>query len=124
MTPLQWKRLFIRTVMWVGFFISFAVLTLLASTTWRVYVRERAASEEHKYEAQALIDLEKRKATLDENIAKLETERGIEEEVRKRFPVVKPGESEILIVVPKEEVKKETLKTHWWDTALSFIRWW
>lgn len=124
MTPLQWKRLFTRVVLWIGFFISFAALTLLATTTWRVYVREREASEEHKFEAQALSDLEQRKTTLDENIAKLETERGIEEEVRKRFPVVKPGESEILIVVSKEDPQKETPKTHWWETALSFIRWW
>lgn len=122
MTPLQWKRLFARIVVWIVLLVAFSAIVLLGATTWRVYVREREASIEHHNEVQALAELKDRKVLLEEDLQQLGTERGIEEEVRKRFPVVRPGETEILLVVPKDSKSAtSTEKQGFWS---SFFSWW
>lgn len=122
MTPLQWKRLFARIIVWLVLLVAFSAILLLGATTWRVYVREREASDEHRNEVQALTELKDRKMLLEDDLEQLGTERGIEEEVRKRFPVVRPGETEILIVVPKDSKNPtSTEKQGFWD---SFFSWW
>jgi len=59
--------------------------------------KQQASAEQEKYE-QKVLDLEIKKKDLEEKIERLETERGKEEELRKRFNVVQEGETMIRIV--------------------------
>ncbi len=70
------------------------------------------ASESH------LKQLEERKKMLGNKLKKLETPRGIEEEIRTNFSVVKPGEKVINIVDPNKATTTATttpLVRHWWQ---------
>ncbi|TSD06210.1 MAG: hypothetical protein Greene07147_69 [Parcubacteria group bacterium Greene0714_7] len=124
MTPKQWKRLFARTLLWAGFLVGGAILIVFAFTTWNVYIKEREARIQHKNEVHALSELSNRKATLTENLQKFDTPRGIEEEVRKRFPVAKPGEEEIMLIAPKPTPKAtSTSSATFWKGLLGWWPW-
>jgi cell division protein FtsB len=59
-----------------------------------------------------LASLEERRATLEQNIAELNTERGQEATLRETYGVAKPGEGVIIVVPPKEATT--TPKLPWW----------
>ncbi|MES2014788.1 MAG: hypothetical protein V4437_03180 [Patescibacteria group bacterium] len=124
MTPKAWKRLFARIVLWAGLFFALLFVVLLSLATWRVFVKERAARQEHLDEAKTLTDLKERKTTLEGQLQRLNTERGIEEEVRKRFPVAKPGEEEIMLVASKPSLTStSTAKAGFWNTIFGWFSW-
>ncbi len=123
MTPKQWKRLFARTLLLSGLLVASVLLVLFAISTWKLHEKEGAASAEHKDQTQALQDLKDRKTELSQSLARLETDRGIEEEVRKRFPVARPGEEEILLVNPKDTAPTTTEKKGFWATITSWFSW-
>lgn len=125
MTPLQWKRLLARAAMWIGIIVGSFILIGFASVTWRVYSKERIARQEHLDEVQTLADLSARKTTLEEELKRLDTERGIEEEVRKRYQLTKPGEREIVLVDDKSLNASSTTgeKGGFWATMMSWFPW-
>jgi len=79
------------------------LLVLVIAVAWGVwgaYQKERE-SVGLRNEAQAqLADLSQRKATLDSNIAKLQTARGKEEVLRDQYALAGKGEQEIVIIDP------------------------
>ena len=77
----------------LGFLLSVFIRSTYASFTKKNQAdlqRERYAEEMHK--------LEMKKKDLEAKIEKLKTERGKEEEYRKRYNVVKEGETMIRII--------------------------
>ena len=77
--------------------LGFACLWL-ALSVWGVYTQERQ-TRITKGERQAYLEeLQVREAALNEEIARLRTDRGIEEEIRQKFEVAKEGEEVIVIV--------------------------
>lgn len=117
MTPKQWKRLFARIVLFALCTLAVTLLVTVSFATWGLFIKERLVQKEHFNEAESLRTLEEQKVTLKENLQKLSTERGIEEEVRRRFPVAKPGEVEIMLVpasqesAPRSDPKRSFLQT-------------
>lgn len=124
MTPKAWKRLFARTVLWTGLSLGALLLGFLALATWRISVKEREARTEHLNEVQALADLSARKEALSQDLKNLDSERGVEAEVRKRYPVAKPGEEEIMLINPKSNANATTSTSlHWWDKFFGWLPW-
>lgn len=78
------------------------ILAFLIFSVVKVYVKSRAAILKNDEAKKELADLEKRKSELGNEIARLETEFGAEEELREKFNVGKPGEN-ILVIVDKEQ---------------------
>lgn len=74
----------------------------LAYAAWNVYEKERATRGKWQERRVELEGLRAREALLEEEIERLGTKRGVEEEVRKTFDVVKEGERVIVIVDPPE----------------------
>lgn len=74
------------------------LLFLSARGLLSVYERYSQARLLRNAAEQRLSSLEERKLELEEALANLESERGFEEEVRKRFGVVLPGEKVIEII--------------------------
>ena len=124
MTPLQWKRLFVKVAVWTVVLILAFLLIALSAVTWRVFSRaEEARVAKHAAEEE-LADLIKRKASVEESLSKLSTERGIEEVVRSRYQLAKPGEAQIILVAAKEGAPTSTadVSGSWWDVVADWFR--
>lgn len=82
--------------------ILLIIAIFLLFSNIKVYKKSKEAIFLSSIVEQELAELEKRKLELESNIAVLQTESGIEEEIRKKFNVQKPGE-EVLVIVDKAE---------------------
>ena len=91
------RRIVTRAALW-GVIVLLSVGTVyLSLSTWRVYtrmvevegLREVAESERNALEA--------RNNELKASLQALETPRGVEAEVRTRYPLVRPGEIEFVL---------------------------
>jgi cell division protein FtsB len=90
-------------IMYSWLFIVFLAIILLMfarSAYFSFNKKQTADAQKEKYEQQ-LNDLEDKKTNLEDKIENLTSERGMEEELRKRFNVVKEGETMIRIIDKK-----------------------
>ncbi|HRY62225.1 MAG TPA: septum formation initiator family protein [Candidatus Paceibacterota bacterium] len=111
----------------------FAVLIvniILIKSVWSVYNKDAAARLNREEAETTLANLQKKKAGLEKEIARLNTDRGVEEELRRRFQVVKPGE-QVLVIVDKEEskapvssAKPEGATEHIWNKLVGLLYFW
>lgn len=86
------------TQSWFFLFFLLLVLGFFARSAYASFVKKRHADQERlKYE-ERVNELLLKKQALQERIENLNTERGVEEELRKRFNIVKPGETLIRII--------------------------
>jgi cell division protein FtsB len=92
MTPLQWKRLFYRILIWAAILGLALLLVAVGAATWRVATRGMEAKALHEGAQKNLDELYARKTAVDTELQNLNTDRGIEEEIRGRFQLWKPGE--------------------------------
>ncbi|MDQ3089661.1 MAG: septum formation initiator family protein [bacterium] len=102
MRELQKKQILKRRMYSIPALILLLVLVLLTVRgTWQV-LEKRAESIKYveALEERSKI-LEERKRELDEEVDYLETEAGIDEEIKERFNVAKMGEKVVIIVDPK-----------------------
>lgn len=86
--------------------LSFALLlivsVLLVNATFKVYVKNNNAVEKNEKVKAQITELEERKRKLEAELARLQTQNGIEEEIREKFNMQKPGEQVLTIVENKE----------------------
>jgi len=78
--------------------ILFILLIIFSRATWNIYQKERASREILNEKESELGELLDRKNNLDSELSKLETERGIESEIRDKFGFIKEGEEVIILV--------------------------
>ncbi len=83
----------------------------LARSVFRLYEKERAAAERYAASATQARELEARATSLEAKIAYLESERGKEEEIRRRFDVVKEGERAVVIVEDERRVATKGVRS-------------
>ena len=93
------------------------LLLLIARGVWKLWQKNNMAESNLLASAEHLKQLEERKAMLEAKTAKLETARGVEEEIRNNFSVVKPGEKVINLVDPDKPTTTATSTPvrHWWQ---------
>jgi cell division protein FtsB len=117
--------LFFRAVVWILIALVALATSAAALAAWHVFVKEREAKRERDIEAAALADLEARKAALTEKLDTLDTARGVEEEIRNRFPLVKPGETVITIVnpTPISAAERSEQSKNFWQRIVSWFSW-
>ena len=109
----RFKRLLYSKVTLV--ILGFIVIWL-AFAVWSMYKKERDTRLRRIEQKEVLNELEGREESLREEIERLSTERGIEQEVRSNFEVGKDGEEMIIIVDNPEDEgfsNKEIKKTFW-----------
>lgn len=123
MTPLQWKRFFIRAVGWVALVILALLIATLGAAAWRLYGKAEEARLTHQGAAQALEELRSRKSAVESSLSKLGTERGIEEEIRLRYQLAKPGEEQIVLVASQAQSAQNVTpeKKSLWDTLMGWF---
>jgi cell division protein FtsB len=105
------ERMVQRGLLWGATGVLVVLALLLGVSTWRVYSKMALAKAE-RVEAEVERDqLVKRTTELGAALDALGTDRGIEEEIRARYPLVKPGEVEIVLVDGKEVSPVDTVPT-------------
>lgn len=85
---------------------------------WHLWTNNSLAGQRERESATQVAELSKRKIFLERKIAELKTDRGLEEELRTSFSVVRPGEKVINIVDPDKATLTATstpAKSHWWQ---------
>ncbi len=124
MTPLQWKRLFIRILGWVGLILLGFLITTAGAAAWRMYGKAEDARVAHADAVTALDNLHKRKGVVETSLAKLGTERGIEEEIRLRYQLAKPGEEQIVLVASQAQASTSAAPENKsvWDIISGWFR--
>jgi cell division protein FtsB len=68
-----------------------------------MYGKAEESRVAHADSATALQGLRDRKTAVEGSLAKLSTERGVEEEIRLRYQLAKPGEEQIVLVAREKE---------------------
>lgn len=95
------ERLAKQYLWWGALFLVAVFILFLIRGTWTAYGRmQEAAVLRHNAELER-DELVQRKAELDQSLERLKTPRGIEDEVRSRYQLVKPGEEEFVLVTSK-----------------------
>ncbi len=90
-----WRRILYS---WPILIILFIILGFLVRASWRVYGNW---SESREMARLALLRYQNDKARLEmlqREVTRLGTKRGVEEELRRKFPVSLPGEEVVIIV--------------------------
>ena len=74
------------------------LLVSLSFSTARLYFKSRNALAKREEIKKELAELEKRRGELEKDVSRLQTESGMEEEIRKRLNAQRPGEKTLVIV--------------------------
>ena len=87
--------------------ILVVALFFVLSATWGVYGKYLETKENRDIAEQELLKFEERERNIKDEIARLKTERGVEEDIREKFGFVKEGEGVIVIVEPPVQSANE-----------------
>lgn len=125
MIPFQ-DRKRIRKILYSKSSLLVLILLLLiaGNGAWNIHQKYKTATIERDIAHRALFDMEARTELLRASLAHLETERGIEEEVRQKYTVAKKGE-EVVVVVDDSAKKSKNgdvvITRSLWQQLVSFF---
>jgi cell division protein FtsB len=123
MTPLQWKRLIYRGLAWLLIAVLATLAVLIGFAAWKVYSKGEDARIAHANAEESLQELDERKVALETQLEKLGTDRGVEEEIRKRYQLAKPGE-EVVVLVNEDDGAESSAKPAqrgFWESITSWF---
>lgn len=99
------------------------IIVWLSFVVWSMYKKERDTGIKRMEQREILNEMRERETTLQNEIDRLNTEKGIEEEIRSKFEVGKEGEKVIIVVDnPKEKsALKAGLKKSFWQKLFDWF---
>ncbi|MBI5400491.1 MAG: hypothetical protein HZB12_00005 [Candidatus Yonathbacteria bacterium] len=104
--------------------LLFLALFVAGKGAWSIHQKAQIAISERDISARLLSDLQSRTTELQASLVRLKSDRGIEEEVRQKYTVARPGE-EVVVVVDEKAKKSEngamSTSTSWWREVVSFF---
>lgn len=98
--------------------VLLVVMVFLGHVAWQLYDRYSFTKAERVKAETVLAELQTRKDLLASSVASLDSEAGVEQAVRDKFSVVKPGEFVVNIVDKTASTVPATTTTEkksWWD---------
>jgi cell division protein FtsB len=100
------------------------ILILVGEGVFQLYQRERLIAKEEASLRRELDLLEAKRLELLASVARLETDRGVEEVIRESFGVVKEGEKVINLigVATATAVLPATVEASWWRGIVEWFR--
>jgi len=91
-------------------YVLLAIALLLSWSVYERFEREREMAT-RRYELEEKLEtLTMQAMTLEEEVARLKSERGIEEELRNRFEVAKTGEQVVIVVGDERDAATATTR--------------
>ena len=108
----------------VVLFFFLVVIFLLSYSVWGVFQKERETQVKKEQRERVLTEVEERERVLAEEIKRLNTERGVEEEIRSKFDVARAGEQILVIVdAPEDNILLESKEeASVWQRFLNIFR--
>lgn len=105
---------------WPVLILLLIIVILIGKGIWTVSQSERLSSENKNYSEDQYNKLKNKSDTFLSEIEMLETEKGVEAEIRDKFRVVKAGEQLAIIINADDEEKQivgeaETIWTKIWN---------
>lgn len=105
----------------ITLFVMLVVVLVFIYNMIDIVEKTRETAKKKKFVEEQVDKLKNREAVLENNIVKLNTQEGIEEEIREKYQLVKKGEKMVVIVDGEEntedlnvnEVNKNSLKSFW-----------
>jgi hypothetical protein len=108
--------------MWGIILILGTVLVIMSGALIRAYTGYAAASELKSAAVRAETQVQGRLSAMEASVSSLTTERGVEAEIRARYPVVKPGEVEFVILKGEQPKPETQVKTGFWKGLYDILR--
>jgi len=105
--------------------IALLVLAIvLARGSFGIFMKAQSSMNSLRDTSKEYADLEARKETLTDNIAKLKTSEGIEEEIRSKYSVAKNGEVDIVVMDKKATGTNvtSTSSSGFWSRVFGWFR--
>ena len=114
----------IRSILYnkVTLVVLFVLVLIILRGTWVVFQKERESASMKNISIQHTEDLRSRNADLKSKTERLNTEVGVEEEIRSKFSVVKGGENMVLVVDNPDSIQSTTTpETSFWQKFIDFF---
>ena|SRR3989338_8643047 len=119
------RRKFRRILYSNGALVVLLVITIVLSRgVYNIYIKERETTRITAEKEAKLKSLAKREAALSTELNRLATDRGVEEELRQKYDVAKPGEHVIVLVEPPKDNQQPTTNNSGgiWNWFLNLFR--
>jgi cell division protein FtsB len=125
MLEFQEKRKFKR-ILYSKFTLVILIIIIgwILNAVWKVYIKQDLTKNNLVKTARDLEGLRTREKMLSSEIERLKTDGGVEEEIREKYGLVKPGE-EILVVIDKEaDINLSSTSTgiSFWQKILDWLK--
>ncbi len=124
MLDIQQKRK-LRSVIYHKFTLGviFLVVLWVVHSTWVVYKKKVESEDLMRLSIERVESLRNRNDDLDYKISRLDTEVGIEEEIRSKFSVTKEDENMVVVVAKEDKISTTTVeKSGFWEKFKKFFR--
>ncbi len=107
---------------WVLCFLGLIVILMIHST-WNVYQKQRESAKLLEQAENQSKELQNRQKELQDRIANMQTTQGMEEEIRNKFNVAKPGEN-VAVVLDNDDATSSvsTTSTSLWQKIINFFK--
>ncbi len=107
----------------ISLVILLVIIIPLAHATYGIYQKEQLSSVNFNSAKKEYDDLKAREDMLNSEIGRLQTDEGIEEDIRNKFSVAKPGE-QVIVIFDKEGTSsvENHQKESFWQKLVSFFK--
>ena len=92
----------------ISFIILFILVIFLGRATYDIYKKSKLSSDNYVVVKKDYESLKARKDMLESEINRLKTDYGIEEEIRSKFNVAKPGETVVTVINGSSSTSTDT----------------
>ena len=99
----------------VSLLVLFILVIFLGRATYDIYWKYKISSENYNVVKKDYDNLKERNEMLNSEIDRLKTDTGIEEEIRSKFDVAKPGETVVVVIDSSSSTSTDkNLKQGFW----------
>ena len=105
-----------------GIILLLIPIGFLAVSVYERFEKEREVAKKRELREAELDELKGRAAALESRVERLESDRGIEAEIRDRFDVVKEGE-QVVVILDNEDVSTGSNQSEQEEVKESFLDW-
>jgi cell division protein FtsB len=104
------------------FVVILAAIVLAGRATWSVYQKEKISQLNlHRLQGE-IAELKQKEDYIKSGINRLGTARGIEEEIRQKFKVVKGGEAMAILIDDETAITATSTEKGFWSTIVDVFR--
>jgi len=123
MIDFQQKRQFNKIIYSkLSFVVLFILIIFLIRPTYYIYKKSRLSFDNYTVVKKDYENLKTRKDMLESEIDRLKTDSGMEEEIRGKFNVSKPGETVVVIINNSTSTDANDQNKSFWSSLLNLFK--